>query len=148
MLLRQLWIVAVAAVLLAASTPSCYAGKPKPEGESAKLPQNEILAKLPANYLALPKMHMAAATTDGGPARSLEIEIWLMENNPEVMQVLTSNKKPIAAAVKEDLSAYNWEAFENSKMGPEILKTLVSASVERTCGKKVDEVVVKTLLMK
>ena len=148
MFVRQGWIVVLAVLLLAATAPSGYAGKPKPEGEPAKLPANEILAKLPANYLALPKMHLAAATSDGGAARSLEIEVWLMENNPEIMQVLNSNKKPIAAALKEELSAYNWEAFENSKSGPEILKSLVSGSVERTCGKKVDDVVVKTLLMK
>src|SRR5579859_7337774 len=48
----------------------------------------------------------------------------------------------------EDFSNYDWEAFKDSKKGPDIAKKIVASTVERISGAKLQDVLIKTLLLR
>jgi hypothetical protein len=109
---------------------------------------NEIQAKLSPAYVAVPRLHMAVQVDENRKYRSLEIEVWLLQADPEKHQILNSKKKLIAEQMKEDFAAYNWEAFEDSVGGPRVAKRIIAASVETASGVKVEDVMIKTLVLK
>ncbi len=63
------------------------------------------------------------------------------------LALVRSAKKPIMAALQEDFSAYDWEAFKDADKGPVIAKRIVASTVERVSGGKVDDVLIKTLVL-
>jgi hypothetical protein len=132
--------------LFAGFGPAPASGKAKEAG--AAVGSNEIEAKLAASYVAVPKLHMAVQSEGISRYRSLELEVWLLQSDPEKHQILNSKKKLIAAQMKEDFAAYDWAAFEDSAGGPVVAKQVVAASVERASGVKVEDVMIKTLILK
>ena len=135
-----------AAFLLAVSLQSAEA-KQK-QNDEAPLPQNEFKAKVPSNYLALSRLHMPVLVDRNRQFRSLELEVWLQPADEENLALARSQKKAIMAALQEDFSNYDWEAFQDSKKGPDIAKKIVASTVERVSGAKLQDVLIKTLLIR
>ncbi|HXP97002.1 MAG TPA: hypothetical protein VN809_09850 [Telmatospirillum sp.] len=143
---RSFIAAAVTLFLVAGATQALAAGKEK--GAAAPAGSNEIQAKLGADYIAVAPLRMAVQVDANRAYRSLELEVWLFQADPEKRQVLNSKKKQIAEQMKEDFAAYNWEAFEDASGGPLVAKRVVAASVEKACGIKVEDVMIKTLVLK
>lgn len=140
---RSVFAAIVMVSLVAASGQVLAAGKGGETGGS-----NEIQAKLSPSYIAVPRLHMAVQVDANRKYRSLELEVWLLQPDPEKHQILNSKKKLIAERMKEDFAAYDWEAFEDSDDGPRVAKRIVANSVEQASGVKVDDVMIKTLILK
>ncbi len=144
---RSVFVAAVILSLVAGSGQAFAAGKEAPAGAAGE-GGVEIQAKLSPLYVAVPRLHMAVQVDENRKYRSLELEVWLLQADPEKHQILNSKKKLIAEQMKEDFSAYNWEAFEDSAGGPRVAKQIVAASVEQASGVKVEDVMIKTLILK
>jgi hypothetical protein len=136
------------AALVALSTISASTMANANEAEKKPAAGGTIKAKLSSDYIALPPMHMAVQVDANRKYRSLEVEVWLLQPDPEKHQVLNSKKKLIAEKVKDDFAAYSWEAFESASGGPEVAKKIVAQSVEQAAGVKADAVLIKTLVLK
>lgn len=147
MALRPVLLAAGLALLIGGGFPLPAAAGQKHDA-TARLPANEIQAKLPNGYLALPRLHMAVEVDANRRFRALEIEAWIRAKDEENLALARSNKKQIAEALRTDLAHYDWEAFEDSRAGVDIAKQIVSASVERVSGAQVDDVVIKSLILK
>lgn len=145
MLSRTLFVAALLGFLSASPAPVLAAAKAK-TGEP--VPANEIEAKLNSNYVAVPRLHVAVQVDANRKYRSLELEVWLLEANPEKHQILNSKKKLIAAQMREDFAGFQWEAFEDSVGGPKVAKRVVAESVQRASGVDVEDVMIKTLVLK
>ena len=135
-----------AALLLSLSAHSADA-KSKTSDE-APLPQNEVKAKAPSNYLALSRLHMPVLVDRNRQFRSFEIEVWLLPTDEENLALARSQKKAIMAGLQEEFANYDWEAFQDSKKGPDIAKKIVASTVERVSGAKLQDVLIKTLLLR
>jgi hypothetical protein len=146
MLGRTIFVATVTLFLVVGSQHGQAAGKEK--GDTSPAGSNEIQAKLSSDYIALPRLHMAVQVDANRAYRSLELEVWLLQADPEKHQILNSKKKLIAEKMKDDFASYNWEAFEDSAGGPVVAKRVVAASVEKTSGVKVEDVMIKTLVLK
>jgi flagellar basal body-associated protein FliL len=144
MLVRGVFVLAILASVIGWAGPAGAAAKEKQEPGS----KNEIQARLSADYVLVPRLHMAVQVDANRKYRSLEVEVWLLQADPEKHQVLNSKKKQIAERMKEDFSMYNWEAFEDVAGGPEVAKRIVAQSVEQVSGTKVEDVLIKTLVLK
>lgn len=121
------------------------AGEKKTE---APLPQNEVVGKAAHDYFALPRLHMSVLVDQNRLYRSLELEVWLLPQDEANLALARSKKKDIMAALKDDFSNYAWEAFQDSRKGPEIAKKIVGSVVERVSGAKLQDVLIKTLLLR
>lgn len=108
----------------------------------------EIQAKLSPAYMAVPRLHIAVQVDANRNYRALDLEVWLLQSDPEKHQILNSKKKQIAEQMKQDFASYDWEAFENSTEGPRVAKRIVALSVEQASGVKVEDVLIKTLILK
>jgi len=136
--------VAVIAVLAAGPVA---AAKQK-QGEPAPLAPNEINGKAPSNYLALSRLHIPVIVDQNRQYRALELEVWLQPTDEENLALARSQKKAIMAGLQDDFSNYDWEAFKDSKKGPDIAKKIVASVVERVSGAKLQDVLIKTLLLR
>lgn len=110
--------------------------------------KNEITAKAPGNYLALSRLHMPVLVDKNRSFRNLELEVWLLPTDEENLALARSQKKAIMAGLQEDFSNYDWEAFQDAKKGPDIAKKIVASTVERVSGAKLQDVLIKTLLLR
>jgi hypothetical protein len=138
-------IFAILALLIAA--PSLCLAKTK-GGDEKPLAPNEVQAKAPSNYLALSRLHMSVLVDKNRQYRSMELEVWLLPKDEENLALARSAKKAIMADLKDNFSNYDWEAFQDSKKGPEIAKKIVSDTVEHVSGAKLQDVLIKTLLIR
>ncbi|MDR3441065.1 hypothetical protein [Telmatospirillum sp.] len=145
MFLRSAIVAAFCLACIAGTLPADAASKAK-EGEAAG--STEIKAKLTSSYVAVPALHLPVQVDANRNYRALDLEVWLLQADPEKRQVLNSKKKLIAEQMRIDFSSYNWEAFEDSKGGPEVVKRIVTTSVERATGTPVEDVMIKTLVLK
>ncbi len=109
---------------------------------------NEIKGKAPGNYLALSRLHMPVLVDQNRQYRSMELEVWLLPKDEENLALARTAKKAIMAGLKEDFANYDWEAFEDSRKGPEIAKKIVANTVTRVSGAKLQEVLIKSLLLR
>jgi hypothetical protein len=139
----------ILSILLAAllALPLAAAAKQKAD-DTGPLPKNEIKGKAPGNYLALSRLHMSVLVDRNRQYRSLELEVWLLPKDEENLALARTAKKAIMAGLQDDFANYDWEAFQDSKKGPEIAKSIVTAAVERISGAKLQDVFVKTLLLR
>lgn len=119
----------------------------KKEG-GAKLPGNEITAKVPANYIQLKHMRLMIAEESPHQYRQLEFEAWISAAGEKETALLSSNKKKINEFVKEAFSSYRWEAFAEPGTGIETAKLVVANAVQRAVGVKPDDVIMETLLLR
>lgn len=117
-------------------------------GEEKPLAPNEINAKAPSNYLALSRLHMPVMVDKNRSFRNLELEVWLLPKDEENLALARSQKKAIMAALQEEFGNYDWEAFQDSKKGPDIAKKIVASVAERVSGAKLQDVLIKTLLLR
>lgn len=129
-----------------ASSPVA-AGKAK-QDDTGPLAPNEINGKVPSTYLALSRLHIPVLVDQNRQYRALELEVWLEPKDEENLALARSQKKAIMAALQDDFSNYDWEAFKDSKKGPDIAKKIVSSVVERVSGAKLQDVLIKTLLLR
>lgn len=136
----------VALVTVLAVGPVALA-KNKP-GEDKPLAPNEINGKASSNYLALSRLHIPVMVDQNRSYRALELEVWLQPKDEENLALARSQKKAIMAGLQDDFSNYDWEAFRDSKKGPDIAKKIVSSTVERVSGAKLQDVLIKTLLLR
>ena len=118
------------------------------QADSPPLPPNEINGKAPSNYLALSRLHLSVLVDKNRQYRSLELEVWLQPVDEDNLALARSQKKAIMAGLQEDFSNYDWEAFQDSKKGPDIAKKIVASTVERISGAKLQDVLIKTLLLR
>jgi hypothetical protein len=134
--------------LLLALAPSARlaAGEKKADGPAQA--KNEITGKAPGNYLALSRLHMPVIEDLNRQYRALELEVWLLPHDEENLALARSAKKQIMAALQEDFANYDWEAFQDSKKGPDIAKKIVGIAVTRVSGAKLDDVLIKTLVLR
>jgi flagellar basal body-associated protein FliL len=138
-------LIATAIILGVAAGPAFAGAKEKAEAPGGS---TEIQAKLSSAYIAVPRLHMPVQVDANRAYRALDLEVWLLQADPEKHQALNSKKKQIAEAMREDFSAYDWEAFEDSAGGPTIAKKIVVQAVQRVTGTAVEDVMIKTLLLK
>jgi len=138
-------LIATVLVLGVAAGPAYSAAKDKAEVPGGS---TEIQAKLASAYVAVPRLHMPVQVDANRAYRALDLEVWLLQADPEKHQVLNSKKKLIAEAMRQDFSAYDWEAFEDSAGGPAIAKKIVAEAVQRVTGTAVEDVMIKTLILK
>jgi len=110
-------------------------------------PPNQFIAKAPGNYLALPHLHMTVMEERNRQFRALDLEVWLLPKDEENLGLARSAKKPIMAALQEEFSNYSWEAFVDAKKGPDIAKQIVMGVVERISHAKLQDVLIKKLLL-
>jgi hypothetical protein len=134
------------ALAMAALSPFAATAAQKATGTDPHA-ANEIEAKAPPDYVALPRFHLAVEVDANKRYRALDLEVWLHPKGPENLQLANSKKKMIGEAVKEDLANYDWEAFEDVKAGPEIARKVIQASVQRASGAELDEVYIRTLVL-
>jgi hypothetical protein len=135
----------LAAVMMAISLQPAAAKNKTDDTPQAK---NEITAKAPGNYLALSRLHMPVLVDRNRSFRNLELEVWLLPVDEENLALARSQKKAIMAGLQEDFSNYDWEAFQDAKKGPDIAKKIVASTVERVSGAKLQDVLIKTLLLR
>lgn len=147
MIVRPFSLVSLLAAFLLSLSLHTAEAKQK-QSDEAPLPKNEITAKVPSNYLALSRLHMPVLVDSNRQFRSLELEVWLLPINEENLALARSQKKAIMAGLQEDFSNYDWEAFRDSKKGPDIAKKIVASTVERISGAKLQDVLIKTLLLR
>jgi hypothetical protein len=141
------WLVAT--IFLAALLTGSATATAKTKGaDAAPLPKNEIQGKASSNYLALSRLHMSVLVDKNRQYRSMELEVWLLPKDEENLALARSNKKAIMANLKDEFGNYDWEAFQDSKKGPEIAKKIVTEVVEHTSGAKLQDVLIKTLLIR
>jgi hypothetical protein len=140
----RLFLILLMSLLL---LPASLDAKQKKD-EEGPLPQNEIKGKAPSNYLALSRLHMSVLVDKNRRYRSLELEVWLLPTDEENLALARSAKKAIMAGLSDDFSNYDWEAFQDSKKGPEIAKKVVANTVERVSGAKLQDVFVKSLILR
>jgi hypothetical protein len=136
----------LALVTVLAAGPVAH-GKQKQE-DSTPLAPNEITGKASSNYLALKRMHMSVLVDKNRQYRSLELEVWIQPTDEENLALARSQKKAIMAGLQDDFSNYDWEAFLDAKKGPDIAKKIVASVVERVSGAKLQDVYIKTLLLR
>lgn len=136
----------VALVTLLAAGP--VAAGAKKADDSAPLAPNEINGKAPSNYLALSRLHIPVIVDQNRQYRALELEVWLQPTDEENLALARSQKKAIMAGLQDDFSNYDWEAFRDSKKGPDIAKKIITSTVERVSGAKLQDVLIKTLLLR
>ncbi len=129
-------------------TPGAGADAKQKQTDAAPLPSNEVAGKVPSNYLRLPRLHMPVLVDQNRSFRSLELVVVLAPVDEENLALARSQKKAIMAALQEDFANYNWEAFQDSKKGPEIAKKLVASTVTRVSGAKLQDVLIETLLLR
>lgn len=139
-------IISLCAALFCAGP--AFAGEKKGGEGEKKGPSNEIKAAVPANYIQIPHMRLTMTEEASQQPRQLEVEAWISAKGPEDLALLSSNKKKINAAVKEDFMAYRWEAFSQPTTGMEVAKAVVSHAVQRAVGVKPDEVVMRVLILR
>jgi hypothetical protein len=132
---------------LFALLPASLAAKQK-QDDTAPLPQNEIKGKASSNYIALSRLHMSVLVDKNRSYRSLELEVWLLPTDEENLALARSAKKAIMAGLVEDFANYDWEAFEDPKKGQEIAKRVVATTVERVSKAKLQDVFVKSLILR
>jgi len=147
MIVRALSLLSFIAVVLLGLSGAPALAKQK-QTDSTPLAPNEINGKAPSNYLALSRLHMSVLVDKNRQYRSLELEVWLLPSDEENLALARSQKKAIMAGLQEDFSSYDWEAFQDSKKGPEIAKKIVASVVERISGAKLQDVLIKTLLLR
>lgn len=147
MIVRPFSLLSLLAAFLLSVSLNTAEAKQK-QNDEAPLPQNEIKGKAPSNYLALSRLHMPVLVDRNRQFRSLELEVWLQPVDEENLALARSQKKAIMAALAEDFSNYDWEAFQDSKKGPDIAKKIVASTVERISGAKLQDVLIKTLLLR
>ena len=140
----RLFLILLTALLI---LPASLDAKQKSDDEGP-LPQNEIKGKAPSNYLTLSRLHMSVLVDKNRNYRSLELEVWLLPTDEENLALARSAKKAIMEGLKEDFSNYDWEAFEDAKKGPEIAKNVVANTVRRISGAKLQDVFVKSLILR
>jgi flagellar basal body-associated protein FliL len=145
LLLARLTVVAVLLAALAGVSPAQAAAKAKPADTNAT---SEIEAKAPADYVFLPRLHMVMEVDSDRRQRTLDLEVWLHPKDAQNLQLANSKKKLIAAAIREDLADFNWEAFEDADNGPKVARRAIEATVERVSGVQLDDVLIKTLILK
>ena len=131
------WAAVVAAFVV-------WAGLMSPASAETK---DAAAMRLPANYLLLPRMHFPVVVDANREYRELELEVWLVVKDEQNMILVRSAKKDVMAAVKDDFQAYDWEAFRDAAAGPKIAKRIVSAAVERVSGGKLEDVLIKALIL-
>jgi hypothetical protein len=146
MIARRASLLSLFAALILAV--SFQAAEAKNKADDTPQAKNEITAKAPGNYLALSRLHMPVLVDRNRSFRNLELEVWLLPINEENLALARSQKKAIMAGLQEDFSNYDWEAFQDSKKGPEIAKKIVASAVERISGAKLQDVLIKTLLLR
>jgi hypothetical protein len=147
MIARRISLFSLVALLLVAFSLQTAEAKQKP-GDEPPLPKNEIQGKAPSNYIALSRLHMPVLVDKNRQYRSLELEVWLQPIDEENLALARSQKKAIMAGLQDDFSNYDWEAFQDSKKGPDIAKKIVASTVERVSGAKLQDVLIKTLLLR
>jgi len=140
----RLFVILLSALLI---LPVMADAKQKKD-DDAPLPHNEIKGKAPSNYLALNHLHLPVMVDKNRRFRALDLEVWLLPVDEDNLALARSAKKAIIAGLAEDFSNYDWEAFEDSKKGPEIAKRVVATSVERVSGAKLQDVFVKDLILR
>src|SRR5271156_5162963 len=146
MIVRSRFLLTLFAILLMLfSTQETQAKNKADDTPQAK---NEITAKAPGNYLALSRLHMPVLVDKNRSFRNLELEVWLLPTDEENLALARSQKKAIMAGLQEDFSNYDWEAFNDPKKGPDIAKKIVASTVERVSGAKLQDVLIKTLLLR
>ncbi len=133
-------------VVLTCVASAAVAGQKQADQEP--LLKNEIEAKASANYFSLPRLHLPVLVDANRRFRALELEVWLLPTDEANLALVRSAKKKIMAAMTEDFSAYDWEAFTDSQKGPDIAKRVVTTSVERASNAKLSDVFIKTLLLR
>ncbi len=136
----------IAVVTLLGAGP--VASAKQKQGEDAPLAPTEINGKALSNYLALSRMHMSVLVDKNRQYGSLELEVWLQPTDQENLTLARSQKKAIMAGLQDDFANYDWEAFQDSKKGPDIAKKIVASTVERVSGAKLQDVFIKTLLLR
>jgi hypothetical protein len=146
MIARRIFLFSLFPALLLVLSLQTADAKQK-QGEDP-LPQNEVKGKAASNYLALSRLHMPVLVDKNRSFRNLELEVWLLPTDEENLALARSQKKAIMAGLQEDFSNYDWEAFQDSKKGPEIAKKIVASTVERISGAKLQDVLIKTLLLR
>lgn len=144
MTMRIFLVVAVLFGFIGGQNPALAAAKAKEPGVSS----NEIQAKLNSNYVAVPPLRMAVQVDANRKYRSLELEVWLLQADPEKHQILNSKKKLIAEEMRSEFAGYQWEAFEDSANGPKVAKRIVADCVQRASGVPVEDVLIKELVLK
>ena len=137
--------ISIALPLLIPVTAVCAK---QPGSDAAQMPKNEIQAKVTGNYVALHSVHVPVVMDANRKFRSLEVEVWLLPQGEQNLALARSAKKKIVEGLQQDFSNYDWEAFTDSDKGPDIAKKVVTLTVERVCGAKLDDVLIKTLLLK
>ncbi len=143
------WSVWLSMTFLLASLAWPVVGQAKDKKtDDAPLAANEVKGKAPSNYLALSRLHMSVLVDQNRQYRSMELEVWLLPKDEENLALARTAKKAIMAGLQEDFSNYDWEAFQDSKKGPEIAKKIVSNTVTRISGAKLQDVLIKTLLLR
>ena len=123
------------------------AGAKQKQSDEGPLPPNEIQGKAPSNYLTLKRMHVPVVVDKNQRFRSLEVEVWLLPLDEANMARARSAKKAIIAGVEDDFANYDWEVFEDSERGPAMAKKIVAGAVERVSGAKLQDVLIKTLVI-
>jgi hypothetical protein len=147
MIVRPRFLLSLLAAFVMAVSVQSADAKQK-QTDDAPLPANEVKGKAPSNYLALSRIHMPVLVDRNRQFRSLELEVWLEPVDEENLALARSQKKAIMAGLQEDFSNYDWEAFQDSKKGPDIAKKIIASTVERISGAKLQDVLIKTLLLR
>jgi hypothetical protein len=147
MIVRHISFFSLVATFLLAVSLQAADAKQK-QTDDAPLPKNEIQGKVPSNYMALSRLHIPVMVDRNRQYRALELEVWLQPIDEENLALARSQKKAIMAGLEDDFSNYDWEAFQDSKKGPDIAKKIVASTVERVSGAKLQDVLIKTLLLR
>ncbi|HLN23563.1 MAG TPA: hypothetical protein VK558_06230 [Patescibacteria group bacterium] len=144
-IVRWCFIGGMALAVLCAG-PSAWAG----EGGSAKPPSNTIKAKVPANFVPLPRLRLAVPLDNNRIYRMLELEVWLVMDKPEDAAKLGSEKTKIVATMKQVFMGYRWEAFLEPETGFALAKALVKASVDQCIkgGPLVEDVLIRQMILR
>ena len=108
---------------------------------------NQIKGTMPTSYIQIPKMRLAVSSDFNRQFHQLEMEAWISVKNPEQLAMLNSSKKKMNAALKDDMSNYKWEAFQQPGTGLDLAKDVVRNSVFRSTNVKLDDVVLRTFVI-
>ncbi|HLN23048.1 MAG TPA: hypothetical protein VK558_03600 [Patescibacteria group bacterium] len=133
----------LAAALVVAAPAMASAGESKAKG-----PANEIQARVAPNYVQLPKMRLAVIVDNNRTYSMLELEAWLVMENPEDAAKLGSMKTKITAMMKERFIHYNWEAFKDPDAGFVLAKKVVKLAVDDASHQPVKDVLIRSMILR
>ena len=142
-------VILASLLVLVVAAPAAVAGNGK-TAKPPQLPPNEIVGKVPRNYLQLPAMHVAMAADPANPEtiRVLLLTAWIECDSPETASKMHSKTKLIAQEVQDRMKDHTLVDFRDPKGGAELAKDVIREAAKAVAPDvPIKDVLIRDLVM-